>query len=237
MLPDQTDLDIRVLVGRADACELVSALLQFPERALVNGLVDGSVMSDAQSCLADMGAREQHGDAVSQALGQFVGLDADDLFDRLRKGSSILFFSPGGEVPVWPYESAFLHVAEGREGMPTLFRSPVTLDVERMMRESGVRHSDDRTMPADSVWRELDYVSHCYAQAANGLYRGDADAAETWVGNARAFVRRHLASWLPKFFDMLTGPESSKHSFGREYAPIAAAARAILAPVLELEGE
>lgn len=54
-------------------------------------------------------------------------------------------------MAVFPYESAFIHVRAGVPGEPALFRSALTLRVERTMRESGVLPKDAETEPCDSV--------------------------------------------------------------------------------------
>ena len=47
------------------------------------------------------------------------------------------------------------------KGVPALFRTPVTLDVERLMREAGVVAKNARKEPCDSVFEEFDSCRIC----------------------------------------------------------------------------
>lgn len=58
------------------------------------------------------------------------------------------------------------HAASGHKKAPSLFRSPVTLDVEKLMAASGVQIKDARKEPADSIRDELSYLSFAYGSAA-----------------------------------------------------------------------
>ena len=130
--------DVRRAIGLADSCELMAAAFAFPDAELAAALADGSFQSDALACLADAGAATATVDKAAAALSAFDGADVVGLADRMRKGHTILYLTPGVDVPIWPYEASFRYTAEGHEGSPALFRSARTLDVERHMREAGV---------------------------------------------------------------------------------------------------
>jgi len=214
---------LRVAVGLADLCELMSAAFAFPTPELAAALSDGSFEGDLLSCLEDAGCP---GDAAPD-FGPLSGRDAGELFDALRKGHSLLYLAPGGETPVWPYEAAFLFAAAGREGAPSLFRSACQIDVERHMREAGVLPKDARTEPADSVWNELSFMSYLYGNVAKALHEGrETDAAE-WSGRIVRFWDEHASKWLPAFMEK-TIEEAPKHSFGAECAVLAEAGAVIL---------
>ena len=70
-------------------------------------------------------------------LAIFAGARPAELLAKLKRGHSLLYLAPGAEAVVWPYEAPFRFVAEGREGVPTLFRAPVTLDVEDVYKRQG----------------------------------------------------------------------------------------------------
>ena len=140
----------------------------------------------------------------------------------LKSGASARFCSCARETAVWPYESAFLHVEAGRDGEPALFRSAVTLDVEKAMREAGGLPPDARTEPCDSVWDEFMFLSYLFGSEAEALDADDAEAAEQFRGRARAFVGDHASRWLPGFFDAVArelpgvaDPESAPALFYR----------------------
>lgn len=223
---------IRRAVGLADACELAAAAFSFPNEAMAVGLSGGSFSEDVESCLLDASAGSDAVNRAVSAASSFAGREVGGLLSALSKGSSLLYFAPGAKVPVWPYEAPFRYVSEGREGVPSLFRSPVTLDVERHMREAGVLPKAARTEPADSVWDELSFMSYLYGNVAKALHEGrEADAAE-WSGRIARFWDEHASRWLPDFMRK-TIEEAPKHSYGVEYAALAEVGLVILDAISE----
>ena len=211
------------LVGLADICELMAATWTFPANgALAGALVDGSYEADLRGCLADAEAESALVEGACDELDAFVGHEADELAEALKRGHSVLFMAPGAKVPVWPYEAAFKFVAAGRSGAPSLFRSPIELDVERMMREAGVLPEHARSEPPDSLWGEFGFMAYLLAQAAGCLKANDMARCDEWLGRARAFASKHMATWVPAFMEMATEEAlSERHSHGREYAALA----------------
>ena len=203
---------LRRAIGCADACELIFLALSFPSDDLALALADGRFFGDVSSCLSDAGSR-----AGRIAAPVF---EADELRGNLRKGYSILFLAPGLDTPVFPYESAFRFVAAGKEGVPPIFNSPVTLSVERHMRDAGVLPKDVRTEPADSVWSELSFMSYLYGQVAKALHEGRASDAGEWSDRVVRFWDDHASRWLHDFMRK-TVEEAPRHSFGAEYAVLA----------------
>ena len=122
---------VKRAVGKADAFELVSCAFAYPDERLAQGLVDGSFADDARACLLDAGADPAAADSTAEALAAWRDASAADLLADMRIVYSRLYLAPGGHTPIFPYESAFLHVERGMKGVPALFRTPVTLDVER----------------------------------------------------------------------------------------------------------
>lgn len=212
---------MRNAIGLADLCEVMTRTFSFPEEGLAAAVAGGSFCQDFVSCLADAGRSLDVCASAAETLS-FGELDPACLADRLRKGYSILFLAPGGEVPVWPYESAFRFVAAGCEGVPSLFRSATTVDVERHMRDAGVLPKDARIEPADSVWSEFSFMSYLYGNVAKALYEGrKADAAE-WSGRIVRFWDEHASKWIPDFMAKAI-EEAPGRSYGVEYAPLAKA--------------
>ena len=215
-----------VAVGLADMCEVASALFAFPTPELAAALSGGAASEDLLGCFGDAGAHDA-GEPLEAAFSGFVSRDPDDLLGSLRRGHSLLYLAPGGDVPVWPYESPFCFVADGREGEPSLFRSPRQIDVERHMREAGVLPKDARTEPADSAWNELSFMSYLYGQVAKALHEGrEGDVAE-WSGRIVRFWDEHASKWLPAFMAK-TVEGASSLSCGAEYAALAEVGSLIL---------
>ena len=227
--------DIHVLVGLADTCELMEATLRFPTEDLAQALIGGAYSQDALSCLRESGLASDKLSSLGQALSSFDGRNHAQLVDVLKKGYSLLFLAPGSDVPVWPYEAAFRFVASGKEGIPSLFRSPITMDVERLMRAAGVFPRDARTEPADSVWDEFSYLSFLFGSSAQALSKGDETAAQAWVNHARTFWNEHARVWFEPFF-MSVQERAPQQSYGVEYgvlAQVGLAATLVLESVLK----
>lgn len=196
--------ELKLVVGAADIFELLSSLFAFPTVELAQALAQGSVEADVRGCLEDAGADEETVDAATAPLGEFVGLDADELYEQLRIDYSLIYLAPGAQVPVFPYEAAFRYRAEGRGGVPSLFRSPVTLDAERMMHEAGVAPDDARTEPADSIWNEFAFFSYlfgCWARALSVENEGADDEARPWRERINAFWDAHGEPWMAPFME------------------------------------
>ena len=222
--------DLRRVVGLADLCELLAATFAFPANGdLANALTSGAYLADAAGCLADAGCPVAQAQNECRELEAFVGRDAAGLAQDLRRGHSLLFLSPGSQGPVWPYEGAFRFAATGTAEAPSLFRSPVTLQVEKATGEAGLLPATARTEPVDSVWGELGFLSQLYGRAAQAaaqalaLAQGSAgNKAVSWAGRAAAFTREHVASWMPDFMEHTRcRAEAGDLPYGAEYAALA----------------
>ena len=136
--------DMRKVVGLADGCELMSALTRFPDNDVAAAVASGSVHDDARWLRAkDVAAARDDGragdiEALREGFVCAADEDAEALGAALRRAWSLLYARQGSGVAIFPYESAFVHVREGLPGAPALFRTALTLRVEKTMRESGV---------------------------------------------------------------------------------------------------
>ncbi|RDB64346.1 hypothetical protein C1878_00320 [Gordonibacter sp. 28C] len=214
-------------IGMADSCELMSAAFAFPDEDLANALSSGLFMDDALACLLDADAGETALGQASAALTDFARTDAAELIEVLRKGNTIMFLTPGNDVPVWPYEAAFRYTAENHQGAPSLFRSARTIDVERHMREAGVLPKNARREPSDSVWNEFSFLSFLYGSLAAALQEGRDGDAEVWRDRIARFWDEHASCWLSAFMEK-TREESSAQTYGKEYAALASLGKIVL---------
>lgn len=210
-------------VGRADACELLSRAFSYPDDVFATALVEGALADDARSCLLDMGMSASVADDLATGLRAWAESSVADVLSEMRKTYSRLYLAPGGRTPIFPYESAFLHVSMGAPGAPSLFRTPVTLDVEQCMREAGVVAKNGRKEPCDSVQEEFEFLSYLFAQQAEAIRTENEEALTSRNEQAQSFLRSHALAWLPRFMeqtcDLTDGP----------YAALALYASAILA--------
>lgn len=190
---------VRREVGCADGYELLSCAFAYPDERLAKGLVDGSVASDALACLLDAGAGEVAAREAAERLGAWRSASASELLSSMRVLYSRLYLKPGGHTPVQPYESAFLHAERGLPGVPALFRTSVTMDVERQMREAGVVAKDARKEPCDSVFQEFEFLSYVHAKLAEALGGEDEAGVALWSERLRVFEEEHTRVWLPLF--------------------------------------
>lgn len=186
-------------VGKADLCELLSCAFSYPDQQLAQAMSDGALASDAQACLADAGTADAVATQAVAALLALRGASPDEVLSAMRRAYTRLYLAPGGHALVFPYESAFLHVASGAPGVPALFRTKTTLDVERCMREAGVVAKNARKEPCDSASGEFEFLSYLYAQQAEALRLGDDEATALRDSQARAFLQGHALAWLPSF--------------------------------------
>ncbi|WP_080801201.1 TorD/DmsD family molecular chaperone [Arabiibacter massiliensis] len=191
--------EVRRAVGRADLCELLSCAFAYPDERLVEGLMDGSLADDALACLVDAGCDEASARAAADGLRAWPDAGPDELLHAMRRTYTRLHLAPGGRAPIFPYESAFLHKERGLPGVPALFRTPVTLDVERQMREAGVQAKNNRKEPCDSVFEELEFLSYLYARLADALHCGEGESVAAWTERIRMFEEEHARAWLPSF--------------------------------------
>lgn len=192
--------DLKQAVGLADACELLSYAFAYPDERLAQALVDGALADDARACLSDADvAADAEAEAAAEGLRVWQGASVEETLSVMRKTYSRLYLAPGGHTPIFPYESAFLHVERGLPGIPALFRTAVTLDVERHMREAGVAAKNGRKEPCDSVFEEFEFLSYLHAKRAEALHCNDGERAAAWAQRIGAFEEEHASMWLPTF--------------------------------------
>ena len=168
-----------------------------------------------------------HGDGDANApVAEDVGFGADgamsvdELRARMGREYSRLYLNLACPL-IYPYESAFLHVASGAQGKPALFRTRVTLDVEAQMREAGVAAADGRVEPCDSIADEFAFLSYLYGSLAAAMHAGDEGAQDLWRGRIERFLGDHVLAWLPGC--MLMTAERTREGIYRRLARVALA--------------
>lgn len=191
--------NVRRLVGLADCFELLKTMFAFPEEPLADGLVSGSVAQDMVICLEDAGADEGE---IARVRSRFADMDCSDgaaLYAVMRQTHSQWYLAPGSRVPIFPYESAFLFVASGQKGTPSLFRTPVALEVKKSMADAGVVPADAAREPVDSIWNELSFLAFLFGSRAAAVFEGDDEGSERWEQRCRCFWDAHGRVWIPEF--------------------------------------
>ena len=132
---DRFDRDLHRAIGMSDLASLMAAGFAFPEDGgLAVALADGSFLSDWHASWEDACGENSVEEALmTRCADEFLHADKS----TMRRGYSRMFLAPGFEVPVWPYESAFLHDEAGETDIPNLFRTRATVDVEHQMADAG----------------------------------------------------------------------------------------------------
>lgn len=201
-------------VACADTFELLSAAFTFPDEALAAALLNGSFDDDFLACMSELEkllskksaklAEGEPGRLSDRAITLRSVIDTDSdvssLLDSLRKEYSRLFLMPGLDVPVFPYEAAFRHVSQGREGVPSLFIAPVTKDVEKRMRCFGALPAHVNKEPVDSMHSEMDFLRFLYTGLVSALSVDsgvDEDACVLWEAEISSFRSDHIDAWMP----------------------------------------
>ena len=203
-------------IGKADVFELLSCLFAYPDAHVAQGLSEGSIAEDVQSCLTDLGASEAEIAACVADFEQWRGADEAALLSSMRVTYSELYLKPGGHTPIQPYESAFVHGERGLPGAPTLFRTRITMDVEKCMRDAGVLPKTARKEPSDSVADECAYLSYLYGSLASALHDEDEAAQSSWTAHITTFEETHANTWLPVFMT-----KTREQASGTPYATFA----------------
>ena len=209
------DINLHRAVGMSDLAMLLAEAFRFPgDDRLAGALADGSFLSDWNGSWRDACGEEYSDSNRTPGAGRanvsdrpetaFAGVDCESL----RREYSRMFLSPGSEVPVWMYESAYLHRESGRTESPNLFLTRSTIDVERQMAEAGVRPEHLRTEPCDTCSTELEFVSFLYARWGESVMRvvenggrSAVEAADVWRDRLNKFSSGHVLNWMPRFFE------------------------------------
>lgn len=206
LMTEDLERGVHRAVGMSDMASLLTVALRFPESEdLSAALNDGAFLSDwADSWLDACDGAEFDPGVVERCGASFARAD----HVSLRREYSRLFLAPGLDVPVWSYESCFLHRASDAEGVPSLFRTRVALDVEKQMAEAGVKSSTARTEPVDAVHKEFEFLAYLYAQWGEALRRADAgefvdESDVIWAGRIVSFATGHVLKWLPDFMQQV----------------------------------
>lgn len=214
---EMCDIGLHRAVGMSDLAALLAEAFRFPkDDRLASALADGSFSDDWNASWADAcgdGATdsvEESGCDQSAAEERKAAFAQAD-HDAMRREYSRLFLSPGSEVPIWPYESAFLHREAGRTESPNLFLTRSTIDVEKQMAAVGVRPEHLRTEPCDACATELEFLSFLYAKWGESLRCGEAAEEATdvepegyWRERIVDFAKSHALNWMPRFFDSVS---------------------------------
>ena len=192
----------------ADICELFSYAFMLPSEEFVSALLSGSFSQDMCDCSRELLSLED--EAFIRTTSSLIGeLDrvlepADDrtqLLFSLQAEYTRLYVVSGRAPLIFPFESAFKHVAGGHEGVPTLFISPITLDVEKQMKRLNALPENALKEPVDSMAAEMDFLRYLYTQTAHAIYHDSEETTSAWLEEILTFRKTHFDTWLDAFME------------------------------------
>lgn len=222
----------RWLAGAADLCELLARAFAYPDGSVAKALSEGSFQSDVRSCAADLEIAGMIA-SFAEVLDSFVGRNAEELNELMRRGSSRMYFVGGLEVPVFPYEGPFRFRVDDRPGEPSLFSNRSAVDAQKHMHEAGVNIDTNRGEPADAIWFELAFLSHTFAQefVATQEFGAYSNEARLWANRRNMFADVH-GPWMIPFMEQ-TCEAATDLDPSDVYGPLAQLAAAVLPTLLD----
>lgn len=187
------------LVDTADLVELCSVAFDYPTPQLVKGVVEGTFFADWRECCSSLGLALPAAVDLDAIAREYAGQDPAELFETLREAYSLLYLIPRDRQRIFLYESAFLYKADGNEGVPTLFRSRSTLEVDEMMASMDVVPTRKNQDPSDSIYAELEFLSFLLTRAAAAVMANDQARYEKAIAMVESFAAKHVLNWVPAF--------------------------------------
>jgi TorA maturation chaperone TorD len=218
------------LVARADIYQLLSLFLHLPTLELAEGLLDGSLASDVEQLVAELGLtgeqtrRSEQAASTEKAEGVVAAFrviaaepwSAEDYLHALRFEFTRLLTHPTHAV-LSLYEALFLYEEkqQGKE-RPILFTNPAALDAERIYRKAGLARSDEVNESGDHFATQLEFASFLFRQRLS-LLDGDPEALATNRAIIEEFEEQHLSRWTSLFFSRLAdkAKEPAYHAIGK----------------------
>ena len=194
-------LSLRQAIAIADLFDLLSTVFSFPSEEVAAGICDGSFKDDALSCLRELGSSDEQ---IETFLAVFLDLEAagEELsIENMRKEYSYLYLVLGEYTRIFPFEGAFLHVAEARKGLPSLFLTPRTQQVKEWMKRCDALPENASNEPVDSIYNEFEFMRLLCTSLANALQLQDSEAAAIWQSEIAGFYREHIEKWVPAFME------------------------------------
>jgi TorA maturation chaperone TorD len=206
-------------VANADIFALLSAAFSFPTEETARGISSGNLKKDFLACLQELEISKDQIEEFEEAFSKLETSGEDLSFKSMNKEHSYLYLVLGGNTRIFPFEAAFLHVAEGRGGVPALFIAARTLDARHWMKRCGVLPENANIEPVDSIYGELDFMRLLYTSLANALQIEDDSAASAWTNEIDGFRKAHIDTWVPAFMERTIA--ESRTPVYRELAKIA----------------
>lgn len=190
MFMNESDDKPQLAAARATAYGLAAMALRFPDDDWVDALAlvaplgerlrplleaDATIGHDLRALLAGLSAPDPGADALTEIRDQYAAL-----FGHAVRG----------KCP--PYE---LEYGAGE----IVQRAPDLADIAGFYAAFGLAAADGAAERSDHASVEFEFMSVLCAKEAHGLEHGDAELVRSCREAQRAFLRDHLALWIPAF--------------------------------------
>ncbi len=191
----------------ADFYQLMAIMFRLPHDTMVEGLVNGDVVSGIKEMSDEIGFTNQQLSRIEKELSVIEGQAKEGkiTLTLLRQAYTKAFTHPKKPL-IFPYESQFLFWEANPDSSydlaPRLFVSDAALDTERCYKKAGLKRSEDKNFPGDYLPTELEFLGLLYdhmAKISASSTKTEGDASVVWQ-LIREFDYYHLKKWGVDFF-------------------------------------
>lgn len=187
----QSVKEFELAQARAAAYGLIAHGFRYPDEEMLSTLADPARWEGWAGVLQKVnGQTKKPALSLQLAVGEFANC-SDDAHQELRQRYDSLFgHSVRGSCPVYEMEY----------GRNEIIRQASDLaDLAGFYRAFGLEMANGADGRPDHITAECEFMSTLCSKEANAYAQGDKDNADICLDAERAFLRDHLARWLPAF--------------------------------------
>lgn len=206
-------VNLKMELAKADICELLAISLRNPDIHLIEGLLDGSLLQDANNLLLEIGVEAHEVQEISEELERYLvdKKEASALLSTLRQQYTRLFSDPR-KPAVDIYETTFRYNQGGQGDVrPSLFISEAALDAERQYKAAGLALTASVREPADHLATEFEFMMYLHTQKAVAIQQHNEEQQSIRERQIVEFRETHFNKWLADFADNVE--QESSHGF------------------------
>jgi len=144
----------------------------------------------------------------------FFNRPIEQVEEDLAVEYAALFIGPGKHIV--PHESIYAPDSTGKVGY---YWGECTADFKSWVEHYGLNLSKKFESIPDHASAELEFMQKVIEQEKLAGERGDEETAKKCLEVEKAFFKKHIINWMPRFFDRVIG--ATKLDFYREAAKVA----------------
>lgn len=204
MANDGISMRAELAEARGWSYGLLANALRYPDRAMLNTLLDRSLWADWPEVIRreDSESADRLA-AIRERLGEWVGPDSSDSMaapiDLQQTFTRLFGHTVRGACP--PYELEY-----GRGEI--IQQSSMLADLTGFYSAFGLEPTSSGNERPDHVSTECEFMAVLAAKEAYAIRQGDTAATELVRNAARSFLEEHLGRWLPSFARRIVGEDS-----------------------------